>query len=129
MLEDDLKDYWELNKNRLKSLGLATILAITIGTLKYCQSIRYKEGEIMDKKTLNELIDFADKTKQLNHIADIIKFYEVSLQQSKDERGAFRETIKTYDLSWHPEYKKVFEEYKKKREEMYKKDNENPTVF
>jgi hypothetical protein len=113
------------SKRKLGTLLIATGLFIGICTLKYCQSPRYKEKrDNMDRKTLNELIDFADSTKQLQYIGDIIQYYNASYKHCKDEMEAFKQTIKTYDLSWHPDYKLIFEDYHRKRDELYKKDTD-----
>ena len=114
------------SKRKLGTLLVATGLFMGICTLKYCQSKRYERYK-MDRKTLNELIDFADSTKQLQYIADIIKFYEVSYKQSGDERDAFKQTIKTYDLSWHPDYKLIFDNYHEKHKP--KDDTDEKVVF
>jgi hypothetical protein len=83
----------------------------------------------MNKKTLNELIDFADSTKQLSYIADIIKYYQVTYDQCKSEPEAFKQTIKTYDLSWHPDYKLIFDNYHEKHKNKDEPKDDKPFVF
>jgi hypothetical protein len=133
------------SKRKLYSLLFYVSIWTGIGILKYCESPRYKKqfeyrenkgtqknkGVNMDKKTLNELIDFADSTKQLHYIADIISFYQTTYKQCNDEREAFRSTIKTYDLSWHPDYKLIFENYHEKHKVKDKDEpkDDKPIVF
>lgn len=63
------------------------------------------------KEDVLKLVDFAEKTNQLNHVDGIIGFYKVSYNQHHDKARAMIETMNTYDLSWHPEYKDLFKKY------------------
>jgi hypothetical protein len=68
----------------------------------------------MDRNTLNEILDFAEETGQLNHSSSMLAFYEASVSHT-DKKTALEQTMSAYDLSWHKDYKEKFYNYERQK--------------
>ena len=60
-MNEDLEDWLEINKNRLKSFTLATIVASTIYTVHKCSEKNYVQKETVVFSTLSDSSQHLDR--------------------------------------------------------------------
>jgi hypothetical protein len=93
-----------------------------------------KQDSLKLKMSIDTIVEFAEKTNQLEHVDSILAFYRVTLDQYKKknvkydnvsiEHLALLDTFRTYDLSWHKDYRNLFEKYyEEKQKEKFKNNN------
>jgi hypothetical protein len=97
------------------------------------------------RMSIESLLDFADGTNQLEHFDGMLSFYMATYNNYKKSGAEYQgvslehlsllDTVRCYDLSWHHDYKLIFEDYyQKKQLDKFKskdkpEDNNTNVVF